>query len=201
MQSPSRRTTKVLVAATTPVAVVCAAAMVYQASYASFSGQTRNSGNDWSTGSVNLTDDDNGSARFQVSNMVPGDTDSKCLKVTATASVPSTVKGYSVNPVPSTSGLENRVLITIKDGAGGSFADCAGFTAENTLISNVPLSQLALANSYAAGIGGWVVPAGTSHKTYQLTWKFDTTGMTQAQIDQMQGTRTGIDMQWEMRSN
>ncbi len=117
--------------------------MVYQASYAAFSGQTRNSGNDWSTGSVNLTDDDNGSARFQVANMLPGDTDTKCIKVTANASVASTVKGYSVNPVPSSSGLENRIFVTIKDGTGGSFADCAGFTADRTLLTDVTLAQLA----------------------------------------------------------
>ena len=201
MQSPSRRTTKVLVAATTPVAVVCAAAMVYQASYAAFSGQTRNSGNDWSTGSVALTDDDNGSARFQVSNMLPGDSDSKCIKVTATASVPSTVKGYTVNPVLSTSGLEDRVLITIKDGTGGTFASCTGFAVGSTLVTDVPLSTLAQANTFAAGIGGWNVPAGTSHKTYQISWRFDTTGMTQSQVDSLQNTRTGIDVQWEMQSN
>ena len=201
MNKPSQRAQKLLVGAATPVALVVAAGMVYQASYAAFSGQTRNSGNDWSTGSVNLTDDDNGSARFQVANMLPGDTDTKCIKVTANASVASTVKGYSVNPVPSSSGLENRILVTIKDGAGGSFADCAGFTADRTLMSDVTLAQLATANSYATGIGGWSVAPGTSTKTYQVTWRFDTSGMTQAQVDALQNSRTGIDMQWEMQSD
>lgn len=201
MNKPSQRAQKLLVGAATPVALVLAAGMVYQASYAAFSGQTRNSGNDWSTGSVNLTDDDNGSARFQVANMLPGDTDTKCIKVTANASVASTVKGYSVNPVPSSSGLENRILVTIKDGNGGSFADCAGFTADRTLMSDVTLAQLATANSYAAGIGGWSVAPGTSTKTYQFTWRFDTSGMTQAQVDALQNSRTGIDMQWEMQSD
>jgi hypothetical protein len=201
MNKPSRRAQKLLVGAATPVALVLAAGMVYQASYAAFSGQTRNSGNDWSTGSVNLTDDDNGSARFQVSNMLPGDTDTKCIKVTANASVASTVKGYAVNPVPSSSGLENRVLVTIKDGSGGSFADCTGFTADRTLMSDVTLAQLATANSYATGIGGWSVAPGISTKTYQVTWRFDTTGMTQAQVDALQNSRTGIDMQWEMQSD
>lgn len=51
------------------------------------------------------------------------------------------------------------------------------------------------------GIGGWAVPGGVSAKTYKFTWKFDTAGMTQAQIDQLQGAKTGIDMQWEMRTN
>jgi hypothetical protein len=201
MIKPSKRARTILATAATPVAVVAAAAMVYQSSYAAFSGQTRNSGNDWATGSVNLTDDDSGSARFQVTNMKPGDADKKCIKVTATASIPSTVKGYSVNPVPSTSGLEDHILVTIKDGSGGTFADCTGFTAERTLMTDVPLTDLAKANSYASGLGGWVVSAGTSSRTYELSWRFDTTGMTQAQVDQLQGTHTGIDMQWEMQSN
>jgi hypothetical protein len=202
MNKPSRRARTILTVAATPVAVLAAGAMVYQASYAAFSGQTRNSGNDWATGSVNLTDDDNGSARFQVTNMLPGDTETKCVKVTATASVASTVKGYAVNPVPSTSGLENRILVTIKDGDGGSFADCSGFVADRTLMTDVTLADLAKSNSWATGIGGWMVPGGTpATKTYQMTWRFDTTGMTQSQVDQLQGSRTGIDMQWEMQSN
>src|SRR3546814_2763620 len=127
MEKPSKRTQKFLAAATTPIAIVAAGALVYQASYAAFTGQTRNSGNEWSTGSVNLTDDDSGAARFQVANMLPAQTDTKCIKVTADASVPSTVKGYAVNPVTSVQGLENRVKISISSGDGGSFANCAGF--------------------------------------------------------------------------
>ncbi|EON23157.1 MULTISPECIES: hypothetical protein [Nocardioides] len=201
MNKPSRRAQKLLVGATTPVAVVCAAAMVYQASYAAFSGQTRNSGNDWSTGSVNLTDDDNGSARFQVANLLPDQTDDKCIKVTANASVPSTVKGYAVNPVPSNTGLENRIKVTIEDGTGGTFADCTGFQPQTVLVPDYTLAQLAQANNWESGVGGWTVPAGTSSKTYRITWRFDTAGMTQAQVDQLQNSRTGIDIQWEMRSN
>lgn len=201
MNKPSRRTHKILLAATTPVAVVCAAALVYQASYAAFTGQTRNSGNEWATGSVTLTDDDSGSARFQVANMLPGSTETKCIKVTANASVPSIVKGYTVNPVKSNSDLEKYIKITIKDGTGGSFANCTGFVAENTLVTEAPLDQLALANTFAAGIGGWAVAPGVSSKTYEITWKFDTGVIGQADIDKLQGKSTGIDVQWEMQSN
>ena len=64
MHKPSKRATKIAAAATTPLAVLVAGGLVWQASYAAFTGQTRNAGNDWSTGSVALTDDDQGSARF-----------------------------------------------------------------------------------------------------------------------------------------
>ena len=202
MKKPSIRAQKFLLAAATPLAIVALGATVYQASYAAFTGQTRNSGNEWATGSVKLTDDDNGAARFRVDNMLPGDTQTKCITVTADASVASTVKGYAVNPVTSTAGLENKVLVTIDSGTGGSFADCTGYTQVGPAhVTNAPLSAIAQVNTFATGFGGWVVPAGVSSKTYRMTWKFDTTGMTQAQVDQMQGARTGIDMQWEMQSN
>ena len=202
MNKPSRRAQKIMAAAATPVALVALGGMVYQASYAAFTGQTRNSGNEWATGSVKLTDDDNGAARFRVTNMLPGDTQTKCITITADASVASTVKGYAINPVTSTVGLEDKVKVTIDSGTGGSFADCNGFTAVGPAhVTDMPLTQVAQANTFASGFGGWTVPVGVSSKTYRMTWKFDTTGMSQAQIDAMQGAKTGIDMQWEMQSN
>jgi hypothetical protein len=205
MRKPTPRTQKLLAAAATPIAVVAAGALVYQASYAAFTGQTRNSGNEWSTGSVNLTDDDNGQARFRVSDMLPGQTDTKCLKVTANASVPSTVKGFAINPVASVQGLENRILMSIQAGTGGTFADCTGFTPlqdndNGVIVTDAPLSEIAKKNTFETALGGWSVPEGTNSRTYKLTWKFATDGMTQSQIDQLQGAKTGLDMQWEMRT-
>lgn len=202
MNKPARRTTKVVAAITTPVALVATAALIYSSSYAAFTGQTRNSGNQWSTGSVNLTDDDNGTARFQVKDMLPGATDSKCIRVTANASVKSTVKGYAVNPVTSPQKLEDRIKVTIESGTGGTFADCTGFVREGTAhVTDMSLSNVAQVNTFDQGFGGWVLDAGVQHRTYRLTYTFDTSGMTQAEIDQLQGATTGIDMQWEMRTN
>lgn len=202
MNKPSARTSKIAAAVVTPVALIATGAMIYGSSYAAFTGQTRNSGNEWATGSVKLTDDDGGAARFRVANMLPNDTQTKCITVTADASVPSTVKGYAINPVTSTVGLENKVKVTISSGTGGSFADCTGYSKVGAdHVSDAPLSAIAQVNTFEGGFGGWAVPAGVTSKTYQITWRFDTTGMTQAQIDSMQGAKTGIDMQWEMQSN
>ncbi|CAA9372596.1 MAG: hypothetical protein AVDCRST_MAG47-1372 [uncultured Nocardioidaceae bacterium] len=202
MRTPSPKATSIAVAAATPVAILAAGALVWQSSYAAFSGTTRNSGNDWATGAVALTDDDAGSARFQVASMVPGQTETKCITVTANASVPGVVKGYAVNPVPSAAGLENYVKIGIVSGDGGGFGSCDGFVGDTTVIpSGTSLKTLAGVDSYAAGAGGWNVTAGTQSRTYRITWTFDTTGLTQTQVDQLQGARTGIDLQWELRSN
>lgn len=204
MSISASNSARIATIAATPVALAVVGAMVYQASFAAFTGQTRNSGNEWSTGSVNLTDDDNGQARFQVANMLPGDTDTKCIKVTANASTPSVVKGYTINPVTSVQGLENRIKVSIDSGTGGSFANCDGFVADatgGTIVTDAPLSTLAQSNSYDLALGGWNVPVGVSEKTYRFTWEFDTSGMNQQAIDQLQGAKTGIDMQWEMQTD
>ncbi|HWI44100.1 MAG TPA: hypothetical protein VNS81_10805 [Nocardioides sp.] len=201
MIAPSMRTAKLAAALATPLAVIAAGGIVWQGSHAAFTGQTRNSGNDWSTGSVALTDDDKGAARFQVANMTPGQTDTKCITVTANASVAGTVKGYAVNPSFSSTALADHIFVTLREGTGGSFDSCTGFSAQGTIASDVPLSSFASINSYANALGGWNVQEGTSSRTYELTWKFNTTGMTQTQIDDLQGKRAGIDMQWELQSS
>jgi hypothetical protein len=198
---PTSRTARVVASCATPLAVLAAGALIWQTSSAAFTGQTRSSGNDWSTGTVALTDDDRGAARFQADNLTPGETETKCIVVTANASVPGTVKGYAVNPTFTSPALADRILITLKEGTGGSFDSCTGFTATSTITSQSPLSGFAQVNSYATALGGWDVATGTHSRTYQLTWKFDTTGMTQTEIDDLQGKRAGIDVQWELQSS
>ena len=201
MRATTSRTRRITIALATPAAILCAAGLVWHSSYAAFSGTTRSSGNSWSTGSVALSDDDAGAARFQATNLTPGSTETKCIKVTATATVPGVVKGYAVNPVPSAQGLESRIKVTVAEGTGGDFASCTGFAPSSTLITDMPLSTLATFNSYTNGMGNWPVTAGTQSRTYQVTWKFDTTGLTQSQLDQLQGSQTGIDIQWELQSS
>lgn len=200
MKGPSTKIGRIATAAATPVAILAASALIWQSSYAAFSSTTRNSGNDWATGSVSLTDDDTGSARFQVPSMVPGATDTKCITVTANASGPGLVKGYAVNPVTSPQGLEDHVMVTLEYGAGGSFASCTGFVLGGTIVPSASLTTLATFNDYATGVGGWSVAAGSQSRTYRITWTFDTTGLTQAEIDNLQGAHTGIDIQWELQS-
>jgi hypothetical protein len=201
MRNPSPRTRKTVTVLATPIAVLAAAGLIWQSSYSAFTGTTRNSGNNWATGAVALTDDDAGSARFQAGNLVPGDTDTKCIKVTANATVPGVVKGYAINAVTSPQGLENYIKISVAEGTGGGFGTCAGFVSEGSTIPDQSLASLATYSNYANGAGSWAVTPGSQSKTYQITWKFDASGLTQSQIDQLQGAQTGIDFQWELQSN
>jgi len=201
VKNPSRKSRRIGAAIATPIAIVAAAALIWQSSYSAFTGTTRNSGNNWATGSVALSDDDSGSARFQATGMVPGDHDTKCIKVTANATVPGVVKGYAVNPVLSPQGLQDHIKVSVREGSGGGFGSCADFASTGTIIPTMTLTALSAYSNYANGAGGWAVTAGTQSKTYEITWTFDTTGLTQSEIDQLQGAQTGIDFQWELQSN
>jgi hypothetical protein len=201
MHQPTRRARKLSAVIASPIAIVVAGALIWQSSHAAFSGTTRNSGNNWSTGSVALTDDDSGAARFQVSRMTPGQTETKCISVTANATVPGVVRGYAVNPVLSSANLQDHVKVAIRYGSGGGFGSCDGFVGTGTAVPETSLTALASFNSWATGAGSWPVVAGTQTRTYEITWRFDVAGLSQSQLDNLQGTQTGIDLQWELQSN
>lgn len=199
MRSPSTRTRKLLVVAAGPLAVIAAGAMVLQGSYAAFEAETRNAGNSWSTGAVNLTDDDSGTARFQVTNLIPGQTDTKCIKVTSTATVPGVVKLYFINPSPGTpasTAVENYITLKVEEGDVGDFASCDSFVASPVdPIFNDTLYHAAVSHgSWDNALGAWSVTAGV--KTYKFTWTFSATPP-----QSVQGTHFGVDFEWEMQNS
>lgn len=202
VRSPSTRTRRIMSAVAIPAAVLLAAGMVWTASYAAFTDETRNSGNSWAAGQVTITDDDNGQARFTVSGMVPGDTQTACIKVTSNSTVPGLVKMYNVNAVNSGTGIADYVMLKVEQGTGGDFSSCTGFTASATIVDTMSLSDMNTTyDSYANGAGSWAT-TGTAGETqsYRFTWTFDTTGLTEAEINALQGTHTGVDFEWEIQN-
>lgn len=150
-----------------------------------------------------LTDDDNGVAGFTVENIVPGQTGEKCIVVTSSSNVAGQVRAYVQNLSTSGPGLENYIKLQVERGTGGNFNDCAGFTPDPGTLpeqSLVTLSQVN--NDYASGGAVWDT-AGTpgENKVYRGSWVFDTTGLTQQQIDGLQGARTSIDLVWELQTD
>jgi hypothetical protein len=202
MKNPSARTRTIAIFATAPLAVLIAGGMVWQGSQAAFTASTRNAGNSWSSGNVDLTDDDLGTAAFTVENLVPGQTGQKCIVVTSRSNVAGSVRAYTQNLI-SSRGLENRIYFDLEQGTGGSFNDCTGFTPTSNTVPELPLSTLAsTSRDFATGGAPWVT-AGTPGETqsYRGTWRFDTTGMSQEAINALQGARVGIDLMWELQSD
>jgi hypothetical protein len=186
-----------------PLAVLIAGGLVWQSSNAAFTASTRNAGNSWSTGQVTLTDDDRGVAGFTVESLVPGQTGQKCIVVTSGSNVPGEVRAYVQNLSASAQGLESRIKLLVEKGTGGSFNDCGGFTPVPGALPAQPLSVLAQINAdYATGGAAWTT-AGTpgESQTYRGTWTFDTEGLTQQQVDALQGARTSVDLVWELQTD
>jgi len=204
MKKPSARTRALLGFGAAPLAILLAGGLVWQSSYAAFTSTTRSAGNSWSTGSVALTDDDRGVAAFSATNLVPGATGTKCIVVTSTASVPGEVRSYVANLTSSGATLGDRITFRLEAGTGGSFNDCTGFVPSGTAEVANPITTVAAArHDYATGGHAWPtagVAAGES-RTFRGTWTFDTTGLTQAQVDALQGSSLSADLVWEFRSN
>ncbi|CAN5233810.1 hypothetical protein BH11ACT2_BH11ACT2_06180 [soil metagenome] len=188
-----------------PLAVIIAGGLVWQASDAAFTSTTRNSGNAWSAGQVTLTDDDLGAAAFTVENLVPGETGQKCIVVTSNSNVAGEVRAYMQNLSASAAGLQDHILFQVEQGtstSGGTFNDCTGFVPAAGALPAASLSTLDVVNhDYSTGGARWATTgtAGESH-VYRGTWTFDTTGLTQQQINALQGSRVSVDLVWELQS-
>ncbi len=102
------------------------------ATWSAFNAQTANSGNTFTSGTVTITDNDAGSAMFNLAGMRPGTPVSKCIKVTYTGSLTSGVKMYGA--VTGGTGLEAYLQVTVTRGtvSSGAFPDCTSFTADST---------------------------------------------------------------------
>lgn len=197
MRAPSIRTRRIITLSSAPVAVLLAGLMVWQGSTAAFTSDTRNTGNSWELGRIGISDDDGGSAMFSITDAVPMQTGEKCIAVTASTGVPSTVKFY-VGQLAS-DGLEPYVKLTIAQGTGGSFAGCTGFTADQTHAST-PLATLDTDHSsWATAILPWTTSVGVV-KTYKINWVFDTSGLTEAEVNALQGKSASINFEWELQN-
>jgi hypothetical protein len=170
---PSRRFATAASLVAVPAAIAVSGLVVSQASYSAYSATTVNPTNNWATGTVALADDDTNTAAFTATNLKPGSTGTKCLAVTSSGSLASTVKLYATNPA-STKNLAANIDVTISQGTGGSFGSCAGFTklpAGADLYAGT-LDQLGTsATGFTTGLGDWA-PTGKNDETrvYQITY-------------------------------
>jgi len=182
-----------------PAALVASGVVVSTASYSAFSATTANPTSNWTAGTVALSDDDANTALFTATKLKPGSTDSRCITVTSTGSLPSTVKLYATNP-QTTSVLATNTSIKIEQGTGGGFASCSGFTPATTggTIFDDSLPNLGTqATGFANGLGTWTT-AGTANETrvYRVTYT-----VAPATPNAAQGTTASIGLTWEAQNN
>jgi hypothetical protein len=121
---------------------------------AAYVATTTNPNNSVSAGSVNIGDNDSDTALYSVSNRKPGDTVSKCIRVTYTGTLPSTVKLYR-SAFTGGTGLEPYLNIKVERADSGTvtnYATCAGFDATPTTEYNGTLGALGTAFTDAAAV-------------------------------------------------
>jgi hypothetical protein len=96
-----------------------------------FSATTQNSGNEISAGTVVLSDNDAGSAMFNVTNAKPGQSWTRCIKVLYSGSLPASIHIYELG---GQGPLSPYLKLKLEQGtqAEATFPSCAGFTPDGT---------------------------------------------------------------------
>lgn len=152
------------------------ASVVGLATWSAFSSTTSNAGNQFQTGSVTLTDNDSGSAMFNMTGAGPNDTVSKCITVSYTGTLTSNVRLYGA--ATAGNGLDSYLDLKVTrgtfsgatpanmactDGAGSNFvADSVTYSGGNGAGANGVLFNTRMNNyptTWAAGIAD--APGGT----------------------------------------
>jgi hypothetical protein len=196
---PSRRFAKIASLVAVPAAVAVSGLVVSQASYSAYSATTVNPTNNWATGTVALTDDDTNTAAFSVADLKPGSTGTRCIAVTSTGSLPSTVKLYATDQA-TTKDLAAHMRLTITQGTGGSFGDCTGFTplASGATLYDGTLERFGLsATGYTSGIGTWTPRGGADEtRTFRLVYGVDADAP-----DSTQGGTAAGGLTWEAQNS
>jgi predicted ribosomally synthesized peptide with SipW-like signal peptide len=129
VNGPQTKTIATKVALTAGVLALIGA-LAGLATWSAFSATTENPDNTFSTGTVVLTDDDQGSAMFTMTNAKPGDSASSCIVVSYSGTLPSTVRLYGTT---SGTGLDQYLNLQVVRGTKSStFPSCADFIADGT---------------------------------------------------------------------
>lgn len=140
--------------------------LVVTSSRAAFVDTTDNATNTFAAGDVVLDDDDAGGVAFNVANMAPGDSRTRCIAVTYTGSLTADVHLYGT---VGGMGLADYLDVDVAIGTGGSFASCTGFSATSTLFTGTLADFGSTHTDYASGLGGLNGATDPTSRTYRIT--------------------------------
>jgi hypothetical protein len=186
---------KLVLGAAVPMALLASGGMVWQASYSAFSATTASPTNNWSAGTVALSDDDSNTAMFNASNLKPGATGTKCIAVTSSGSLASTVKLYGTS-YDTTNGLAANINLKVEEGTGATASSCAGFTGGTTLYDGAMSTFGTTKTSFATGVSSWVPAGGTATKAYRITYT-----LSSSTPDSAQGGTAALGFTWESQNS
>jgi hypothetical protein len=170
--------------------------LVVTSSRAAFVAQNDNVTNQVSAAAVDLADNDSGTALFNnVTGLMPGTTEDRCIDVTYTGTVdPTAVRLYSSGAPTGT--LAPYLDLTIEVGAdtGAGFRDCTGFSPAATVYSGTLAGFHSAHGSYAAGASTWDPAASPDTRTFRF--------LLSVQDDAAaEGLTTTFGFSWETRTS
>ncbi len=135
------------------MAVIAASLLAFQSTGAAFSATTENAGNAFAAGTVTLSDNDAGTAMFNLPNMKPNDAAVGCIEVTYSGSLDPEVRTYGASTAGD--GLEDYLDLTIERGDG----TCAAFGSATAVWTNGSDGDLGVylgaVTNYATGVDTW----------------------------------------------
>lgn len=193
-----KTTTKVLLTALCVGALGSLAAMGV---FGAFSSTTTSAGNTITAGTVAIADNDAGAAMYSITNAKPGESVSKCIKVTYTGSLDADVHIYTSSTIGA---LGQYVELTITPGSQTTptFPSCTGFVADSggALYTGTLANFATTKNSYANGVvdypGTGTKWAANESVVYQVTATLQSSAPEAAQ-----GATTGAHtFTWEARN-
>jgi hypothetical protein len=122
--------------------------------FSAFSSTTSNPGNEFQAGTVTIGDNDAGTAVYNETNAAPGESVTKCIKVTYSGSLDADVKLYVTDAVGA---LAQYVDLTIQPGnfpgAPPANMDCTGFQPDGSAVFSDTLDEFRSShNSWANGL-------------------------------------------------
>ena len=172
--------------------------------WAAFSATTANSGNSFASGTVSISDNDAGSALFNVSAMKPNDpTRTSCITVTYTGSLPSSVRLYGAT---GGTGLDQYLNLRVLRGTNSSPSgqSCSGFTPDATDYRGSGAGVVfdgtlqGFADDYASGLVDPVAASPESWTTSEVhSYRFE---VSLQDTDAAQGKTASQTFTWEARN-
>ena len=197
------------------LAIALVAVLTLAAGRSAFTGSTNNTGNEYDSATIALSDDDSAITMFNAAGMIPGDTLTHCIEVTYTGPAGRDSNGVKVY-IPSYveavgATLDDDLLITVEEGTGpvppfnpagtrtgvgDGQGDCVGFTPEGGAaeVTDEPLATFA--TTYAAGYGDWtpIVTDTNAAQIYRITVKLASASLAQGE------SMTTIPFTWEVQA-
>jgi hypothetical protein len=200
LRRPSVRAARIAAFAAIPAAVILSGALIAGGSYSAFSATTQNPTNNWTTGTVALTDDDSNSAMFTATGLKPGSTGTNCITVTSTGTLASAVKLYATSTATGT--LAPYITLKVEQGTssganGTSFGSCSNFTSQSTLYTGLASTFSTTYTGYSNGLATWSpTGSGSEYKAFRFTYTVDPT-----LTNTYQGATAGLGFTWEAQNS